>query len=111
MLKNFLLISFASLLVFSCSSVPDVPVCVELDVNRGWCTNTISDVEYYVEDNSENPLKKSWWELTPTMVHVPYQSWAKIKSYIQKECKRNDSCRGVGDWENRSKKLDNQIGK
>jgi len=111
MLKNFSLISFVLLLSFSCSSVPDVPICVQIDVNRGWCTHTISDVEYYFKDSKDNPLKTSWWELKPAMVHLPYKSWAKIKSYIQKECKRSNRCKSVSGWEQKVKKLDSRVGR
>lgn len=109
--RSFLLISFVASLSFSCSSVPDVPVCVELDVNRGWCTHTVSNTEYFVEDNKENPLETSWWELTPTMVHLPHSSWAKIKAYIQKECKRSNRCKGVSGWEQKVKRLDSHVGR
>ena len=40
-------------LLISCASTPDVPVCTEINPERGWCTNTISDVEFFIDE--ENP--------------------------------------------------------
>lgn len=111
MLKNYLLIAFVALLNYRCASIPDVPICTEISINKGWCTNTISNVEYYVEDNKENPLGMSWFELSPTMVYLPHGSWAKIKAYIQKQCKKSNRCDEASGWESKVKKLDAHVGR
>ena len=89
MQKISLLLLFV--ILSSCASLPDVPACVELDINKGYCINTISDIEFAVTDKN-NPLKEEWFELRPKMVMLPASSWAKIKAYILKQCERNNSC-------------------
>ena len=89
MLKLCLLILLG--ILSSCASLPDVPACVELDINRGYCINTISDREFLVSDKN-NPLGEEWFDARPKMVMLPASSWASIKGYILKQCKRHNDC-------------------
>lgn len=115
MKRNFnLLIALVTLssLLLSCATMPpDVPVCVEVSPTRGWCTYTISDKEFYVDD--ENPLKiyddqpaLTWWELRPTFLLVPAPSYAKMKAYIIKTCKQNKCDKHIGSWERRMERVE-----
>ena len=72
-------------------SVPNVPVCFELDISRGYCVNTVDQEGFYVDD-SKKLYEKTWWELRPSMVMVPYQSWEDIKLYFAKNCKKTEKC-------------------
>ena len=94
-------------LLQSCASVPDVYVCTQLDINRGWCTKTISDEEFIVEKAGESPLKKSWWEMKNHMIMLPPESWAQIKSFIIKKCRKNKECGET--WEKRIEKVDKKL--
>lgn len=112
MLKKSLLIPFvlwSSLLANCATSPPDVPVCTEIHQARGWCTNTITDVEFFVDDT--NKLEgKTWWELRPFMIQVPITSWVKIKAYIQKTCKKTKMCEEeIYAWERKMQDLDQQL--
>ena len=98
------------LLNFKCASVPDVPACIELGPNKGWCTYTISDKEFFVDDDT-NELGKEWWDMRPQMIMLPWQSWAKIKSYIQKKCKKHNDCKGVAGWDKRVERIDEMVGR
>jgi hypothetical protein len=77
---------------------------------------TISDKEFYIDD--ENPYdwgdgkgKQTWWEIRPTMVQVPARTWAKIKSYIIKTCKKYGNCdSAISGWERRAGRMDEQLG-
>ena len=85
--------------LISCASVPAVPVCTEITPFKGWCTNTITDEEYYVDDEHKL-FDMTWWELRPSMVMVPAQSWTQIKSSFIKLCKKNGNCnRDIDKWE------------
>lgn len=104
----FLLLSL--LLEAGCATKPpDVPICTELSMTRGFCTNTISDKSFFVdEENKLNGL--SWWELRPTMVQVPITSWVEIKTFIIKVCKEKNNCGDqISNWERRVYDLDEQI--
>ena len=99
-----------SLLLNGCATTPpDVPICTELSMTRGFCTNTISDKSFFIDE--ENKLDgKTWWELRPTMIQVPIPSWVKIKTFILKVCKEKDNCGdGISNWERRVFELDEKI--
>jgi hypothetical protein len=88
---------------------------VELDIDRGHCVHTISSTEYDVDD--EHPFtdpytkeKYTWWALRPLMVHMPAASWAEIKAFIIKMCKRTKDCdRSISNWERSVQTIDSAI--
>lgn len=103
-------------LTVSCASTPNVPVCTELSVSKAFCTYTIEDKDFIIDDEhpysfTGNPKDaKTWWDMRPFMVMLPYQSWARLKSYIIKMCKQNGGCaENVGTWERKINKLDEKV--
>jgi hypothetical protein len=87
---------------------------VELDIQRGWCTHTLTAREFHVD--SENYYvtpdgeRYSWWQMRPLMIHVPYQSWVEIKKYIIAECRRNKRCgEKVSSWDRTIESIDKAI--
>jgi hypothetical protein len=91
------------------TSPPDVAACVELSLEKGYCTKTISDESFYVDE--ENKLEeKTWWELRPYMIQLPISSWVKIKAYIIKMCKKYGQCdQEISSWDRKIEKIDNLI--
>jgi hypothetical protein len=84
-------LSLSILLNKGCSTLPDVLLCTEINIERGYCVNTVSKKEFYVDET--NLLEgKTWFELRPYMIYMPIESWVKIKSYLLKECKRYKKC-------------------
>lgn len=105
-----LLGSLLALTLSGCLTVPDVPVCAEINPDKAYCVYTLSDKEQYWDD--ETLLDgKTYWESKPSLILLPPQSWAKIKSYIIKSCKKYGGCdQGVIDWESKidiEKRLEN----
>lgn len=97
--SSFLLLMILFVLLASCASPPDVPVCVEIHPAKGWCTFTISNKSFYVDDVNKFE-DKTWWEMRPTNVQVPYQSWEKIKTFIIKNCKKSKKCKNeITTWD------------
>lgn len=94
----------------SCASVPDVPVCVEIHPTRGFCTNTVSDKDYYIDETHPVALgdekAKTWWEMRPYMILVPTASWKEFKAYIIKQCKRTNCDQYIQSWERKISALD-----
>lgn len=92
------------------SAPPDIPVCVEIHMAKGYCVNTISATEFEVTD--EKKLDgQSWWEARPTMLMLPYQSWAKLKTYIITQCKRTGACdKEITSWERTINSVDKAVG-
>lgn len=100
-----------TLLMTACTAVPDVPVCVELtDVtkvgntslisHKGWCAWTLTNKEQFVDEDTNLLDGKKWSLVKSQSLLVPADSWAKIKSYIQKNCKKNKDCdEYLGKWE------------
>lgn len=109
--RLFLLIVFALLLssLINCAlAPPDTPVCTELDMSRGWCTYTISGKEFFVDD--ENLFEgKTWWDMRPTMLQIPAQSWVEIKTFIIKTCKKHKCSKEISSWERTVGTIDKQI--
>lgn len=102
-----LLLSF---LISSCATPPDVPVCVELNPTKGWCTNTISEKEFFLDEEKNLFNGKKWSEVNLTSVRVPAASWAQLKSYILKQCKKNQDCQSdLGKWQRKTDSVDKKI--
>lgn len=86
-----------SSIITSCGSVPDVYVCKELNPGRAFCTKTITDENQYVDD--EHKLNgKTWWEIRPTTIQMPPESWAEFKKWIIKTCRRIHCRSDIGQW-------------
>ena len=95
-----------SFLIVGCASAPDVPICVELTPAKSFCTNTISDKDFYISD-TELFEGKTYWEIRPTMVLMPASSWAKIKAYIIKSCRQSKRC---SNYDHKIDQIDKMIG-
>lgn len=119
MLKKLLLIGFVSSLslLTSCAiAPPDEPICIELDIARGWCTNTISGKEFFIDElhkyspTGDKKDAKSWWELRPYMIHVPASTWVEIKTFIIKICKQTNACSGTAaSWDRTVERVDETL--
>lgn len=113
MQRLILLILFALLL--SCTTKPpDVPLCVEINLSKGWCTYTIEDKEFFIDEehpysfSKEKP--KTWWELRPTFVYMPADSWAEIKAFIIKVCKQSGKCdKEISSWQRKIDSIDRKL--
>ncbi len=117
-MKKILLILLGLSLNFLCScatSPPDVLLCTEISFSRGWCTKTISDVEF--EINEEKPYTftpgkppMTWWSLRPSFIYVPAESWAEIKAWIIKTCKQTNQCdNSIASWQRKIDAVDKKI--
>jgi hypothetical protein len=88
---------------------------MEISYSRGFCTNTISDKEF--EINEKNPHNftpgkpaLTWWEMRPTFIYVPAESWAQIKSWIIKTCKQTNQCdNSIASWQRKIDFIDGKI--
>lgn len=118
--NRFLKTSFAIWFVLQLSACavapPDVPVCTELAINRGFCVNSISNKEFEINDeqlyspNGDTAYRMSWWEMRPYMIMLPYQSWVEIKKFIVKVCKNKNVCSGaVSNWERAVNTMDAKL--
>lgn len=79
------------LFVSSCASVPDVPICAEVSMSKGICVYTVSGKSIAVDD--EHPLEgQTWFDIRVKTLSVPASSWAKIKAFMIKQCKKTKKC-------------------
>ena len=83
----------------SCATPPDVPVCTSLSSERGFCTYTISEKDYFVEG-------EAWKKQQAESLLLPAESYAKIKAYILKMCKKTGQCKDLASWERKQTKLE-----
>lgn len=88
---------------------------MELSPTRGWCTFTVQNKEF--EINEQNPYTftegqkpMTWWELRPTFIYIPAPSWAKLKAWIVKTCKKYGQCdKAISSWQRKIIAVDTQI--
>lgn len=108
-MRLLLLLTFIS----SCTSLKaiDKPVCVELNATKGYCTTIISGQDIIVDE--DNKLDgKTWFELRPTMIQVPVETWAALKKYLIINCKRSGKCNAnIDSWNRSMKSIDDEITK
>lgn len=87
-----------SLFLSSCASVPNVPICAEVNLSRGVCTYTASSKNIIVDD--EHPLDGlTWFDIRTKSLTVPAASWAKIKEFLIKQCKKQGCNVDVSQWD------------
>jgi hypothetical protein len=67
---------------------------------------TVSGTEFEVNDK----LKldgKTYWEMRPEMILMPYTSWVKLKAWIIKECKVTGACDSrISSWDRTLETID-----
>jgi len=63
--------------------------------------------------DDEHPFEnKSWWESRPTMIQLPASSWAQMKAFIIKMCKKTNQCdKNVSSWDRTIQTVDSQVQK
>jgi hypothetical protein len=93
---------------------PDVPICMEISPTEGWCTNTVSDKEFTIDDAHpysfyDDKPKQTWWELRPTFLLVPAPSYAALKDYIVKTCKEQKCDQAISSWNRTIQTIDTQL--
>ena len=71
--------------------------------DNGWCTNTLSDDENWVIDAS------AWKAIHKHSLIVPAESYGKIKAYIIKNCKQQNTCPDIATWQRKIDSIDNNI--
>lgn len=109
-LKHLLALLISLSFLCACSlTVPDVPICTELHPSAGYCVNTVSSKEFRVDD--DHLWKgKSWWEIRHQMIYVPAESWAELKYFIIKVCKKTKQCDSdISGWDRTIDKIDEKI--
>lgn len=103
-----LLVSSLILSLSACAiKPPDIWVCAELYPDEGFCRKTISDTSIRV--NEENKLDgKTWWDMKPTLLSIPPDSWTEIKTFVNKVCKKypKECGQEVPGWDRQVKNID-----
>lgn len=81
----------------------------------GWCTYSISDDEFFVDNdkklyfNKKTRKKQTWRELKVEALIVPADSFAANKGYILKQCKKSGECKkDIGKWERKFEKIESK---
>lgn len=90
--KSFLLFTsvWLNLILSGCATInpPDIPVCAQMNMERGRCTMTISDKDIVIDEKNLY-MGKTWWELRPQMIYLPYPAWVELKTFVIKVCAKN----------------------
>ncbi len=85
-------------LIASCATIPEVPICAEVSLSKGICTYTVSGKNITVDD--EHPLSgQTWFDLRSKALSVPADSWGEVKAWMVKMCKKNKCNIDVSSWD------------
>lgn len=115
-LRKLTLLSFILSLSACATNPPDAPICVEMAPDRGYCTRMISGESFEVDET--HPMidgttgeKKTWWEMRPIMLQVPPATWAGIKKFIVKICKKTGQCGDaeIASWNRVTDSVDSKL--
>lgn len=112
-----LIIALTTFCFSRCATVPDVAICTEINMTKGWCTKTVSNEEFFIDDEhpyafEEGAKPMTWWEIRPFMVLAPIPSWKEIKVYIIDTCKQNNNCSTyISGWDRKIKDFDSTLPK
>ncbi len=108
-MKNLKLsLSFLLSLAVGCASVPDTPICRQRTVNSGFCTYTVSDKDFIIDDTHPY-LGKTWIDMKIEAIYVPVESWGEIKKFIIKQCKKSNKCsKDISSWDRKINSLSNK---
>ncbi len=78
--------------------MPDVPLCAEVSMSKGVCTYTASGKTVEVTD--EKPLNgQTWFDIRAKTLAVPAGSWAEIKAWMIKMCKKHKCNVDISSWD------------
>lgn len=102
----------SSFLISCATPPPNVPVCAEINMERGACVYTMTGKE--VEINETTKLEgKTWWEARPAMILMPWTSWVAIRGWIIKTCKANENMcnKAVSSWDRQLETIDKNVKK
>ena len=97
-------------IITSCANLSsiDKPVCTEITPDRGYCVTIISGKGEYVDDVKKMKtfdangklVEMTWFEMKPTMVLVPIQTYAALKKYLIMNCKKSKRCNDkIDSWD------------
>ena len=78
-------------------------------MSKGYCTTIISGQDTVIDD--VNLLDgKTWFEARVEMILVPVETWAAIKKYLIKNCKRSRRCdENIDSWTRSMKGIDDEL--
>lgn len=88
--RNLVMLSLVWL-ISGCSTLPDTIVCAEVSLSKGICSYTISEKTIVIDDNNLYE-GNTWFSMRNKALMIPAKSWAKIKAWMLKECKRTNQC-------------------
>lgn len=82
---------------------------------KAGCVRIVSGTKTIIDDN--NPIviegkPYTYWEVRPFMIQVPPESWAELKAFIIKMCKKYESAcqKEASSWDRTIVNIDDQIG-
>lgn len=106
----YFILIVSPVLILSCATKPpDVPICVELNPDKAYCVKIVSGAEFNIDEQNKFE-NKTWWEQRPTMIQMPASSWAEIKSYIIKTCKKYGQCeKEISSWDRTIENVDGAL--
>lgn len=102
---------FIFLTLTACATKPpDITACVEMSISRGECVRVVSGQRIRVdEDHKLNG--KTWWEMRPTNIILPLESWIDLKKFIIKTCKNNKNMcdKEISSWDRSIQHIDDSL--
>ena len=94
----------------SCQTAPpNIPVCVELSMDKAACIYTISGQKFDIT-NDQKFGDQTWWDQRHSMIMMPASSYAKLKTYIITQCKKTKMCdKEISSWNRTLESIDEAL--
>lgn len=112
-MKKIIWISFTlslNLLTSCAIKPPDIPVCVEMSLDRGECIKVISGEKITIDEKNKYQ-NKTWWESRPTNIIMPLSSWVDLKKWIIDMCRKNKNVcdKEISSWDRSLEIIDQKV--
>ena len=79
--------------------MPNLPICAEVSLAKGICTYTVTGKNIVIDDDNLYE-GETWFSLRNKALIIPAKSWAQIKAYLIKMCKKTNQCDvDVSQWD------------
>jgi hypothetical protein len=81
-------------------------VCVEISLQKGYCTTIVSGRGFYVDE--QNLFEgRTWFNQSYEMIRVPVSTWTELKEYLIMNCRKNRACGSkIDSWQRSVDKID-----
>lgn len=92
-----------------CANLPNKPICAEVNISKGKCSYLVTGKTITVDD--DHLLDgQTWFDIRNKSLTMPADTWAAIRAWILKMCKKYKCNIDVASWDRSVEIVDEAIG-